>query len=92
MSIKTIAVPKQKWAFVIAISTEGLVLQWSKKRELTAWREQNIFSLMRGKFFLAPLYEAELRYQYNFAKKNCLTIIGKLLIASPGLLTFFFFL
>ncbi len=34
--------------------------------------------------------EAELRYQFSFGKKNCLTIIGKNLFATPGPLTFFF--
>ncbi len=34
--------------------------------------------------------EAELRYQYSFGEKNCLTIIGKKLFATPWQLSFFF--
>ena len=35
-------------------------------------------------------YDAELRYQYSFGKKNCLIIVGKILFATPGPLSFFF--
>ncbi len=58
------------------------------------------FPVERSKFFLALLYygrsskptgnEAELQYQYSFGKKNCLTIIGEKLFATPGPLSFFF--
>ena len=60
-----------------------------KKRNLTARKVQNIFSLLRGVNSFWH-YEAELQYQYSFGKKNCLTIIGKKLFATPGPLSFFF--
>ncbi len=43
-----------------------------------------------GAKYFSPVDEAELQYQYSFDKKNCLTIIGKKLFATPGPLSFFF--
>ncbi len=71
---------------------------------LTAWKLQNIFSLLNElySFWLHCIMvgvlhyviwledEAELRYQYRFGKKNCLTVMGERLFATPGALTFFF--
>ena len=62
-----------------------------KKRNLTARKVQNIFSLLKGVYsFWDQCIMAELRYQYSFGKKNCLTIIGKKIFATPGALSFFF--
>ena len=65
----------------------------AQKKKGNSPEDAKYFSSVKGvTFFLAPLYEAELRYQHSFGKKNCLTIIGGgKLFASAGLLTFFFF-
>ena len=47
-----------------------------KKRKLTARKLQNIFSLLKGEYSF-------------FAKNNYLTVIGTILFATPGPLTFF---
>ena len=71
-----------------------------KKRKLTVRKLQIYFSLDKwGNFFCTIVLwrefptiirnEAELRYQYSFGKKYCLTLVGKEIFADPGLLTLF---
>ncbi len=43
------------------------------------------FPVEGGIFFLGPMY-----YGRSFGKKNCLTIIGRKIFATPGPLSFFF--
>ncbi len=58
----------------------------AKKKEVNGAKSAKyFFTVEKGKFFLTPLcYERELPYEYNFGKKNCLTIIGGNYLQIPG--------